>query len=504
MQSHDMRTNMHRSINLPSLFQRNRDSLITAYLDAKNSPIVKLPRFTNCQFPEVTNRIVAGIASARHIDVGLPLLGWFAAIAGADRGLHRVILRNTGYINSLSLIIMASGEPGCGKSLALQDFTEFFIKKEKENHLPSEELKKIITIQRSRIKALEKQFIKTGDSAKLDEAKKIEEKLKEDEMNLNKHDLVFNISDITAPSYLELMKKQGFALRMESDGVLLPRSTFDMIRKFWSGETHSQDRISRDRIFCHDPFLVDLVFTQMGPFTKFVQTKEIIDTGLFARMLIYHAETQDSKRFQTPKRKLDNEVKSAITKTLERIMHSADTRITGQHNDIFLTQEAESAWLKFDEMNKEDALDYDIAIEDWARRAGQHALRIAGILHVAENYIPSQHPITTEEINTAFEILNNLREHAWQCRAGYTNEREKECECDTALSILNENMEFFSETQLKQRLKDKFTANEVQIALFKIEQAGIIKNTTIRDEKRLRGRPMGQTFKNCYHERFIR
>lgn len=206
------------------------------------------------------------------------------------------------------------------------------------------------------------------------------------------------------------MKKQGFALRMESDGVLLPRSTFDMIRKFWSGETHSQDRINRDRIVCHDPFLVDLVFTQMGPFTKFVQTKEIIDTGLFARMLIYHVETQDSKRFQTPKRTIDNEAKSAIIKTLERIMHFADTRITGQHNDIFLTQEAESTWLKFDEMSKEDALDHGIAIEDWARRAGQHVLRIAGILHVAENYAPSQHPITIKEINTAIEISNNLRE----------------------------------------------------------------------------------------------
>ena len=61
----------------------------------------------------------------------------------------------------------------------------------------------------------------------------------------NRKKLQFLTSDITKAAYFNLMVDQGFVIRMESDGILLPRNAFNMVRKFWSGEAHSEGSISR-------------------------------------------------------------------------------------------------------------------------------------------------------------------------------------------------------------------------------------------------------------------
>lgn len=473
---------------------------ILSLKDEKKNTELHFANFSKCSLPTITRKIVEAVSTSLHVDPGLVLLGWLASVAGLDKGFHRVIHKNSGYINSLSLLILGGAESGCGKSSALEPFIECIKQIEygyNSNKNSSNYSATSYDALNKRTKVLMDEYSKTGDFAKLDEIEDITQKLDKIEKERNKPKFI--MSDITKAAYFKLMADQGFVMRMESDGILLPRDSFNMVRKFWGGEAHSENRISRGQTICNSPFIVDLVFTQIGPFTRFIKDKSYIETGLCARMLIYRVAKHDPQNYPTHQHGLDSEIKELIQKVLNRINDTAPPTIENTNKDITLTTEAECAWDKFRTECIEEASGRNAEIKEWANRMGQHALRIAGVLHVAEYSEPANEPISLEEIKTAIQITKILADNLWECVAGHTDRKERICMCDIGLHILQNNIRTFNATQIKQRFKDRYSASEVDVALYKLEKRYIVRDISEPFVRR-RGRPSGHEYRNLYYE----
>lgn len=465
----------------------------------KKETSLHFANFSRCKFPLNTRKIIETGSTSLHVDSGLFLLGWLASVAGIDRGCHRIKHKTTGYINSLALLIIAGAESGCGKSSALDPFIDCISLIESGSNINQESSnfeEEDCDACNLRIKFLRNAYAKTGDSAKLDEIKNIKQKLREIEAKRNKPK--FLMSDITKEAYFKLMVAQGFVMRMESDGILLPRDAFNMIRKFWGGEIHSESRIGRGQATCKDPFIVDLVFTQIEPFTKFIRDKSYIETGLCARMLTYRAAPHDPRMYQTSQHELDPEIKELIRSILARVNDCATSNVG--HQVITLDAGAERAWDDFRIECSKKASRRNVEIKEWTKRMAQHALKIAGVLHIAEYSEPEKVPVSLDEIETAIQITEVFADNLWECIAGHADRQEKACMCDVGIHILEKNLYVFSATQIKQRFKDRYAAADVDVALHKLEQRLIIRNTS-ESFFRKRGRPSGAEYENMLYNR---
>ena len=454
--------------------------------------------FKNCWLPANTRKIIEAASTSLHVDAGLVLLAWLASVAGVDRGCHRIRHGETGYVNSLSLLILGGAESGSGKSSALEPFIKCISEIEagcNSDHDSSNVDEEIYVKLKRRYNKLMEEWANTGDEAALADAKASKKRLNEIEKNRKK--LQFLTSDITKAAYFNLMVDQGFVIRMESDGILLPRNAFNMVRKFWSGEAHSEGSISRGHATCLDPFIIDLVFTQIGQFTKFINDKNYIDTGLCARMLIYRAVPHDPRMYQTSRHELDKDIKMLIRKTLTRVNDCATSNV--EHQTIQLCGAAEIAWSDFQKKCFQDASKRDDEINKWTNRKAQHALKIAGILHVAECSEPGNESVSAHVMNSAIEITEVLEDNLLECIAGNTNQQEKFCMCDIGLHILENNIQEFNATQIKQRFKDRFSAAEVDVALYKLVRRCIIRDITMPHPIRA-GRPSGREYINRLYD----
>ena len=86
------------------------------------------------------------------------------------------------------------------------------------------------------------------------------------------------------------------------------------------------------------------------------------------------------------------------------------------------------------------------------------------------------------------------------CARSTADEREQACARDVALWILEHNVEMFIATQLKQRLKSSYRASEIDVALYCLEQHGIIASIGNDITLRRRGRPRSCEYRNLYFQ----
>ena len=136
-------------------------------------------------------------------------------------------------------------------------------------------------------------------------------------------------------------------------------------------------------------------------------------------------------------------------------------------------------------------------IKEWARRASQHAARVAGIIFLLENdsdpmarkYIPKEY------VNVAIDIIEILRGNLYDCIFNFYNDTVKDITCEIGLKIIRDNERSFNETDFKQKVKNRYSAEEVEAALRKLEIRGFISREDRGDERsHSRGRPRGNNF----------
>lgn len=102
---------------------------------------------------------------------------------------------------------------------------------------------------------------------------------------------------------------------------------------------------------------------------------------------------------------------------LSRIIGALDAVHEKACFSMELSHDAEQFWNSENELWMQELRNWEELwkIEEWVRRIGEHALRIAGILHLAEYSDPEISSIDESEIRLAFDILDVFAHHMQIC-----------------------------------------------------------------------------------------
>lgn len=105
---------------------------------------------------------------------------------------------------------------------------------------------------------------------------------------------------------------------------------------------------------------------------------------------------------------MSDEIRQRMENVLSRIIGSLDAVHEKACFSMELSHDAEQFWNSENELWMQELRNWEELwkIEEWGRRIGEHALRIAGILHLAEYSNPETSPIDESEIRLAFNILD--------------------------------------------------------------------------------------------------
>ena len=322
--------------------RRSRDRLLEEIRGTKFFAEVPGKTFSRLPLPPVTEEIVSAISSARHADFNLVFLAWLGAVALANHGRASVYLPGAGIKSPLSLLLMVGAESGTGKSAATVEFLDFFKKIDEKILLHYEEFNaKIAVDNRVRVRRMRElcnSYARTGNPEQYEEMLQVEKE--------RKPKLVppcFTLSELTSAAYSQRMASQGFVGRIDPEGIPLPKGAMDQLRKYWSGEPHAQDCISRGQTVSYDPAIIDVTFTQLGPFQALLHDQEANNRGLIARMLVYR-HLPDEIVYRHERYPLSDEIRQRMENVLSRIIGALDAVHEKACFSMELSHDAEQFW----------------------------------------------------------------------------------------------------------------------------------------------------------------
>lgn len=469
-----------------------------SYFRGEDFHAQNMPNLCQIVYPSFTRTVVGEIALSKAVVFDIVLPCFLASIAAADRGKHRVILSDGSY-NSLSIIMHVGAESGAGKGRALEESLAFFDQWERDAAEKTQRLNKARAdkneLARVRIKALTQIYSKGFDP-------EVAEKICEEKSNINElmpipHLLMSNVS---AQAYTQELIEYGIAVRLESDGTLLPSDTMRIVNKAWSGESIRRTRLSMPDGIAYNPFVVDLVLTQPEFFHRHISDPEAVESGRLARTLVYRYDSRNSITWQ-PAHEMNDEVRKLFYHKLTELLLHAETNPT-EKTPIYVEREAENLWSRKTAAWQEQCQPGGSLskIKDFGDRMGQHSLRLAGILHLAENGVDSQSQITYDIMNVAIQMTEIFAHHTFAYRIKDYGDFSRQCCREVMLYILKRNLPEVLETELNQALKHHYRADDIKVALYHLQQGNFIQEKNeFLPYGRKAGRPRGRTFINpCY------
>lgn len=457
----------------------------------------------NVLLPSFTYSVVSEISSSKAVPQDLALLSFLPSIAVADRGHTRVVTSN-GALNALSLFVAVGAESGTGKSRSLEDALDIFAEwqSEKEEEVRGENRIRAFANKAidERMKVLMRKFAKKGDATILEALHELNEAKSE---ILPLPQLLLN--DVTEAAYTQQLVATGMAMRLESDGIQPPKKAMRVMTKAWTGEDSSRKRVTSPDGNIRDPFVVDLVMTQPDFFTKFISTREFLESGLMARTLVYRFhEMEPVTAFLRP---MNEGIREGYRAKLRELLEISEPLEKGvkPHRLISVSREAENFLLQRQYIWKKDAA-YGgplYRIREFVARMAQHAIRLAGCLYLAEFPVDSDDPIPLCLMETAIAMTEVFLSHSLRWAIKDYEDVNVECCRAIMLHILEKNFPVVLEKELKQALRHHYDAADVNVALHYLQMMNhlheIENNSCWMDGKRKRGRPAGREFGNPYY-----
>lgn len=456
---------------------------------------------SNVTLPSFTAMVVSEIATAKAIPFDLALLGFLPSIAAADCGHSRVVLSD-GSTNSLSLFIAVGADSGIGKSRALEDSLKIFSDWEHSAH-------EVITTENQnrnfanslideRIKVLGKKYAKTGEQTVLEEIYRLKNQ------KVAEHSIPhLLLSDATEAALSQHLIDHGIAIRLESDGVLLPKKAMRLMTKSWSGERISRHRMTAPSGVIEDPFVVDLVMTQPEFFRDVINTPDFLESGLMARTLPYYYQDMWCPRVHP--RPMDENTLGKLREKLLSLLNASNfcKQNPSGHRTIPVSKDAE-------DLLRENCQNWTAQaksasplyrVREFVARMPQHALRLAGCLYLAEYPVNYEYPIPAPLMQTALHMTEVFLSHVLRWTIKDYGDVHVEC-CRAIMQfILEKNFSNVSETVLKQALRHRFKAADVSIAIYYlVSQNYLYESLPEFTGTGKRGRPAGRTLFNPYYD----
>ena len=427
------------------------------------------------------NHIMLGYADALKVDPDLVMNAGLFATAAASRGAYEILCED-GRTTPLCLMGIAGVGSTTGKSTALAPFISVFEKYMDNEQKVLAERRNCEAVKQALLKKATKETIKrAAKNISLDKLVELYQRGFEEgndyltamgETLRNKSEEllppILLANDLTSASLSTLMAQQGYVIQMESDGGHFNLKFARQQDKYRSGEHHSQVRVSRKSSIVVNPFIVSLTYTQRMYLGEFVSNRDVQEMGLFGRYLMLLPAPYRASG--TPTRIADD-IENDLRTLLFGLLEASRDR---QSPKIQLTF-ADDAWRMIEgyRSSPKFSMTTSSAMESWNNRAAEHAIRIAGILHLFESEA-GELVISEEVTQAAIDFTEVYRAHAEKALFSVCDNRMMEACRYIAEFIIKKNLPHYFMKEFKYAAHNSFKSTEVELAVFYLEQFGLL------------------------------
>ncbi|MDH6670130.1 hypothetical protein M2277_000774 [Paenibacillus sp. LBL] len=275
--------------------------------------------------------------------------------------------------------------------------------------------------------------------------------------------------DVTPEKLIGLMKKNGEKLAvLSSEGGLFEMldgkrysttPNLDVYLKSYTGDYLAVDRIGRPSEVLNKPVLTIGLFVQ--PSVLQGLPDRLADRGLFGRFLYAVPRSMRGTRDVTPK-----EIGEPVSQKFYSSIMAMMDFCPEQPIKLCLSSEAQESFLAFLKEH-EESLNNDLAFDfmkSWTERLPAHLLRIASLLHVAEQFDNEEcrinDDISLATIQKVIELKQYLVDHTMAAFGWIKSDEQLESAKYLWNVLVREGKQEYRKQYIWQKTKGKFTRVE--------------------------------------------
>jgi len=382
------------------------------------SPELDEIEFPKSSFKGILKEFSEAVAEVNDVDPAMCLMSGLAAISGAVGKSYKANNGSKHGGTYLNLYTLISATSSCGKGVImgnmlkpLHDF-EQAIQDEFQTKVPALKAK-LAMLQKNKQKILSpKEGSSNSSQDQLIDIQRQIDEISSDERNLHGPKPFF--IDNASPEAM------GVALQ-EADGVLFSASSeagdifsnmqgkysnqgndFILILKGFSGDPTEFRRVGRPNVKIQEPCLSSLWMAQPSVVAKLIRDKEASSQGLTARILYFEGEMiLDPETMDEIS--IDPSIKESWTEKIQEIL---SIRKDLQHAyEMRFTDDARKYLLEFHNKRRRETHGDLSAYRNELGKSREIAMRLAGLLAIAESEDSKPKEINEDQTRRAVEIV---------------------------------------------------------------------------------------------------
>lgn len=312
--------------------------------------------------------------------------------------------------------------------------------------------------------------------------------------------------DITQEALARLLKEQDECMAvMDSEGIgpialMLGRYTndssrLDLFLRGHPGDSYLCDRLGRDPLRLHFPRITLAITCQPTVLRQLTSHREARGLGLLARILFVVPQSTLGERIARPPA-MSSEVRAAYSRNVDSLLRLPAGDHHGTH--LLTLSAAADQLLERYQLRIEQRLGEgrDLChMADWASKLCGAAVRIAGLLHAAENLqAPWAHEVALPTMKRAVTIAEHLLSHARHVFDVMLSVPETDDAYRVLRWIHRKRLIAFSRRQAFNSLRRNFTSPQALAPALKLLQERGWIRTQPPTTASSRGRPPGPSY----------
>lgn len=364
-------------------------------------------------FPIELKRYIEELAEELQVPVEMIGTGVLTVLALCNQGKYSVECKK-GWNESLNLYSVNIAKPSEKKSPTLKRLIAPIFEYESEENKKREYLVKSNMLKKENLEFRREKAKKLKDADK--EIENITRELLEFK---EERFLQLIVDDITPEALVSVLKnnKEKIGLFSAEGGILATLMgrysnnvpNIDVILKGYSSDSVRVDRKSRESENLKNPTITIMLFVQPTVVESMFGVREFREKGLCSRFLYCYGKSKVGNR-KIRTESVSEEVEDYYKKTIKKLLEN--NNITEERKIIKLTKEAFETFVEFAEVFEKRIKDDLEELEDWAGKFLGNILRIAGNLHIYNNFEMDFLEITNEEIKKAILLGEYYLEQA--------------------------------------------------------------------------------------------
>ncbi len=432
----------------------------------------ELPDIDFATLPAPLGPFCGAVAEALQVPPELVLVNALACFAVAGQRKFKVLVRSD-YMEPVNIYAVAALPPGERKSATVAackaPLVQWEIQAQEETR---EDIRNKLSERKTLERAIEAQRARAGGAKTAEARREIMDEIKALEAELPEVPapprlLIDDVTPEAIPAIME--RQQERAGILEAEGGLFDSlagryskgiPNLDAVLKLWSGEPVHVDRKGGQPIVLHDPALTICLSPQPDIIRSLAEKPGFRGRGLVGRFLFLLPRSRVGSREVEP-RPIPQDIQERYAAKLRQLLAlpwavGSDGKPTSYL--LRLAPEAYTTWLDFHRAT-EAALRPGGELElmaDWGGKLHGEAIRLAGLLHLAEHDAPHLRPIGLCTMRQALDLATVFSEHAKVAFALMGADPDLECAKHILAWIRNRRIESFQAREAFEKVKGRY------------------------------------------------